>query len=200
MLARTLWVKPVPVRKKRINRDRHRHLVESIAAIMHQGREQGAPSHFTYEASCRHGLRSSLCLQGWDWQDADAIAAEIVAAALNRIGARRPTWNEGQPEWTQPGILALARSRCIRCGTKLPEGHFKFCSDLCGTAFNQAKARQLDAEGSRARDAAYRAAWSAKQPKRECVECGEPFRPNKPGQRYCGKTCVARVARQFSRW
>ncbi len=134
MLSRLPWTpapeaKPKPLR--RINRDRRRHLVDTIAAIL----RSGDPTPFAFEASCRHGLRAALCLHGWRWQEADAMAAEIVTLALRIIGARRPTWAEGQPEFVQNGAGTLIeRTRCIRCHDRLPQGHHKFCGQLCATA------------------------------------------------------------------
>jgi hypothetical protein len=76
------------------------------------------------------------------------MAAGIVDAAFKRIGARRPSWQQGQPEWAQEGFSPISRTRCVRCGTKLPEGHWKFCSQLCGQAhFDNQSRIQAAAEG-----------------------------------------------------
>lgn len=124
---------------RKLNQARRNHLIDKTAKILNTGEA----SKFEFEASCRHGIRSSLCLQGWSWTDADLIATEIVAAALNRIGAERPTWAEGQPEYTQNGGGALIeRTRCIRCHTQLPEGHYKFCSKLCGQSHREVLIRR----------------------------------------------------------
>lgn len=80
------------------------------------------------------GIRSGLILQGgWRWRDADAAARDVVRSALRRIGARRPSWQQGQPEFTQFAVL-YERTRCVRCGWKLPEGHRRFCSRRCSGA------------------------------------------------------------------
>jgi hypothetical protein len=194
MLSRLPWTpapetaaKPKP-KLRRINRDRHRHLVETVANIL----RHGDPTKFALEAYSRHALRSGLCLKGWGWQEADAIAAEIVAAALNRIGARRPTWMEGQPEWTQDGVIVFERTRCIQCGWKLPEGHRKFCGPLCHAAFHAARSRDDDRMAANARIYAYYAEWSAKQEPQPCEQCETLFRPKRPGQRFCSKRCSNR--------
>lgn len=162
MLARTPWTpKPEPKAKlRRINKDRRRHLVETVAAIL----KRGEPTVFAFEAACRHGLRSRLCLQGWKWAEADALAAEIVATALNRIGARRPTWEEGQPEFAQNGAGALIeRTRCIRCHKPLPENHRKFCGHTCATAHFMMQDRRQKASEDEVYDLVVnpgnRAAW-----------------------------------------
>jgi branched-chain amino acid transport system permease protein len=60
----------------------------------------------------------------------------LRATALNRVGARRPNWYEGQPEWTQDGALPIERERCVRCRKPLPEGHWRFCSKVCSNGYH----------------------------------------------------------------
>lgn len=123
--------KPGPKLRK-LNKDRKKAIRDRIMPIM----RVAEPTPFAAEGPCRHGIRSSLCLQGWSWAEADAIANEIVAAALNIAGAKRPTWKAGQPEWTQDGALPILRERCIRCRKPLPEGHHKFCSKVCSDGYH----------------------------------------------------------------
>lgn len=147
-----------PALPRKINRDRRRHLVDTVARIMREARDAGhVPTLLNLEAPMRHGLRSRLCLQGWRWADADAVAADIVAEAMKRNGAKRPTWLEGQPEWAQQGAGALIeRTRCIRCHSPLPEGHTKFCSKLCVCAHHLRTTRLAAATEERAYDRAVR--------------------------------------------
>lgn len=190
MLARVPWTPPLKAKAKprQLNRDKRKHLVDSVAAIL----KSGEPTHFAFEASCRHGLRSGLCLQGWNWQEADAVAADIVAAALRQIGAVRPTWQQGQPEYTQDGVVVFERTRCIRCGWKLPDGHHKYCSSICAKNHHAAISRLHEREAMNARVRAWYAAWSAKQPEQPCEQCGQKFRPSRPGRRFCSKVCANR--------
>lgn len=135
MLARTPWVRPLkiePPKSKRLTKDRARSIQQKIVVIM----REVEPTPFAAEGPCRHGIRASLCLQGWNWAEADAAAHEIVTGALNIAGAKRPTWKEGQPEWTQDGALPILRERCIRCRSPLPEGHYKFCSKVCSDGYH----------------------------------------------------------------
>jgi hypothetical protein len=151
MLARLPWTPTVPVAKPkaaRINKDRRAHIVRVIAAIL----VAGEPTKFAFEATCRHAVRSRLCLAGWRWSDADDMAADIVAMALRRIGAQRPTWQQGQPEWAQEGFAPILRTRCVRCRSPLPEGHLKFCSQLCGGAHFDTMNRVKEAEDTAAYD------------------------------------------------
>jgi hypothetical protein len=147
MLARIPWTSseaaPLP-KVVRITRDRRRHIVRTVAAIL----ATAEPTPFALEASCRHAIRSRLCLRGWTWAKSDDMAADIVRDALKRVGAQRPTWLQGQPEWANEGFAPILRTRCIRCSARLPEGHWKFCSQLCGQAhFHNQSRIQAATEG-----------------------------------------------------
>lgn len=187
--ARGPWtptLKAIPqAQAKRLNGDRRSRLVDIVMTVL----KTGEPTHFAFEASCRHGLRGSLCLQGWNWHDADTVAAEIVETALRQIGAQRPTWQQGQPEWTQDGVLRVERDNCVRCRSLLPEGHRRYCSSMCASADQHARARATNAEAENARVYAYYAAWSAKQPEQPCEVCRDMFRPKRPGNRFCSILC-----------
>lgn len=91
-------------------------------------------SIFGLEGPLRAGLRADFCRQGWGWNTADMTARELLAEVFARIGAERPTWNEGQPEWAIEAGTLIERTRCVRCHAPLPEGHYKFCSRLCNTS------------------------------------------------------------------
>ena len=96
MLSRLPWCPRPEVEAKppkRLTPHLRRRLVDTIADVC-----RGAqPSPFRYEAIARHALRAGFCLEGWGWEKADLTAAEIVAAALRLLGAKRPDWYEGQP-------------------------------------------------------------------------------------------------------
>lgn len=157
MLARTPWSpklradsRPKP---RRLTKERRRHLIEAVAGIL----KAGEPTKFSFEAACRHALRAALCMSGWRWEAAAVAAADVVEAALNQIGAVRPTWQQGQPEWTQDGFAPIERAHCIRCFSPLPEGHFKFCSALCAHAHKAHIRRMRCCEETTAYDRAIRA-------------------------------------------
>ena len=71
-------------------------------------------SPFEHEAACLHGLRGALCLQGWGWHHAHEEARQTVLSALDRISARRPSWEQGQPEYAHRHLDGFER---IYCGT-----------------------------------------------------------------------------------
>jgi hypothetical protein len=130
---------------RKLNQRKQQHLVTAVAVIL----DRGEPTQFALEATCRHALRSRLCLQGWRWAEADAVAFDIVAKALRRAGAQRPTWAEGQPEHLQNFSGAMiARTRCVRCRKTLPDGHWKFCGSTCSTMhFRMLQRLQVATEG-----------------------------------------------------
>jgi len=164
-------------------------LVAAIAHILGRGQ----PTYFAREGLCRSGVRAALVMRGFRWVNADTYAASVVAQALRSIGARRPTWDEGQPEWTQDGVIRAPRETCFRCRTPLPEGHWRFCSDGCAKATRVAQFREMQRDAYNASMRAFRAAWAAKQVEQECHGCGAMFRPRKPGQRYCRQQCKSLI-------
>ncbi|MFD1482994.1 hypothetical protein [Paracoccus nototheniae] len=133
----------------RLGKDRSEAIVAGLRRIMrHEFVEGRTATLFGLEGPMRHAMRETLCLQGWQWADADDTARQLVAAALASLWAIRPTWNEGQPEWTIEQGTLIARTRCARCQAPLPEGHYKFCSRLCSTAFNSWLSNMRRAEES----------------------------------------------------
>jgi hypothetical protein len=169
----------------RLNKDKREAMIARLARIM----RRAEPTAFALESELRHRLRSKLCLEGTDYILADLLAADIVDCALRSIGAQRPSWKEGQPEWTQEGVVYIARTRCVRCHWKLPEGHYRYCSNVCASAHLMRMKYLQDGELARADRAAREAEWRAAQPKRACEVCGDHFQPNRPGHRFCSFRC-----------
>jgi hypothetical protein len=115
-------------KKYYLNQDKKRFIISRLSEVL----KAGEPSHFAFEGVCRTGIRRGLVLKGWSWNQADAMAAELVNKALNIIGAKRPTWLEGQLDWTlNSNAIAIKREACIVCKKPLPKGRTKFCSDRC---------------------------------------------------------------------
>jgi predicted nucleic acid-binding Zn ribbon protein len=188
MLARTPVMvlriaAPKPV--KRLQRYRFVAIRDLVAAIM----REAEPTPFAVEGPCIIGLRSRLCLDGWRWQDADAVAAAIVRAALNLVGAKRPTWAQGQPGWTEDGVVPETRERCVRCAKPLPEENSKYCGPVCAMAAKIDRNRRRDKEAAYAAGKVYRAAWSKRQPERTCPVCGKAFQPKSLGSIFCSRAC-----------
>jgi hypothetical protein len=175
-------------RQKRLHHD---PIVRAVAAIL----DTGAPTYFSWEGACRAGLRQHLCLVGWPWRRADDRAALIIELALARIGAVRPTWLQGQPEFREDE----QRVTCARCGARLKSEHARrWCSDECKTAHwlhrKNTQAR-LDAETLQL---AFETARANGALKCNCERCGALFKiesRHQLSQRFCSRDC-ARAASQ----
>ena len=139
---------------QRLSRDHRRRLIDGTAMIL----RRGDPTPFAFESFCRHGIRSGLCLRGWTWADADEAAADVVRAALRQIGATRPTYQQGQPEYTQDGVIMFERTRCVVCGWRLPPENRKFCGKICHTSYHNRLHRIFRAEQIEALEAVANAA------------------------------------------
>jgi hypothetical protein len=159
MLDRTTWSPsrtitlagrlPDQQKKSRLNNDRRAYITGVVVKIL----ESGEPTRFAFEGTCRHAIRSRLCLLGWTWANADLTAARIVRTALIRSGARWPTWKEAQPEYTQDGHAPVERTFCVQCSRPLPEGHTKFCGRLCSNRYHRRLARLQELEDGAAYNA-----------------------------------------------
>lgn len=100
-----------------------------MAVVMHRDFRAGVTgSKFAYEGKFIAELRSSLCLIGWPWDVADRAARDLVAEALYRARAVRPSWAEGQRAYTG---LEVKDSVCRHCGVGLRERQVSFCSRTC---------------------------------------------------------------------
>lgn len=136
-------------------------------------------SKFEHEGSTRASVRSGLCLKGYGWEVADMAAADLVSVALTRLGAKRPTWLEGQPEFTDSGRdqdareAMLARSiECARCGSifaPLNNRPAKYCSAECATPTIHLP--------------------------RSCEQCCAVFKPKIGKMRYCSHECARLASR-----
>jgi hypothetical protein len=165
----------------------------------------GEPTPFAYEASCRHGLRSSLVLRGWKWARADFIANEIVVDALRIIGAKRPSWYEGQPEFTR---TVQERLRCAnkKCGKPIERESDQvmlYCSEPCRQRTKSERQAVDRRKEQAAASRAWRAAARAAGPLRLCELCSAPFNAlditGKKPQRFCSRTCRSRFASQCAK-
>jgi len=113
-------------------------IVRRMAIVMLGDFQEGiAASLFAYEGVFIAEMRSSLCLLGWPWSIADQAARDLVAEALRRINAERPSWNEGQREWTIQAGTLIARTRCVTCHKRLTGEQVKFCSKLCANRWHK---------------------------------------------------------------
>lgn len=122
-------------RLKRITRSRQNSIVTNLVGLVWDVFQAGeTASLWGLEGPLRAGLRADLCRQSWKWRDADAATRALLEEVFAKAGAERPSWYEGQPEWTIEAGTLIERTRCVRCHGPLPEGHYKFCSRICNTS------------------------------------------------------------------
>ena len=146
---------------------------------------------FENEGAVRAGVRSGLCLQGTDWSRADLEAANVITAAFQRMGTPRPSWDQGQPQYTIP------EENCNWCGVDISEDlrgngrASRFCSTVCASA----AIAYRDFEGN-AHNVVYRSALSMLQregrPDEICSYCERSFKPFggiKRDQKFCSVVC-----------
>lgn len=121
----------------RFNRRRKNAIAGEVAGVIRLSFQAGEiASLFGLEGPLRSAMRADLCLRGWHWNDADQAARDVVAVAHSLLGAERPDWYEGQPEYVIAAGVLIERTRCAWCHKKLPEGRPKYCSDICRAAQN----------------------------------------------------------------
>ena len=180
-----------PPKARRLPRNRREALAELVGTIM----REIEPTPFAAEGPCRAGIRARLCEDGWRWSEADAQADEIVQSALSRVGAKRPSWEEGQREHAQKEYADRGRETCKRCGRPLPDNRRIYCGPVCEKSARLDRDRQADLEADSVRKKLYLAAWSERQPERSCVVCGKAFRPRNPRSKTCSRACALEAAK-----
>lgn len=135
----------------RLGKGRFDALVKELVAVIRLAFEAGATgSLFGLEGPLRAGIRADLCRQGWNWQDADDMAREMLNEAFRAARAIRPGWDEGQPEWAIHAGTLIERTFCANCHAPLPDGKRKFCDRLCHSAFHGRLTRRKQAQDDRA--------------------------------------------------
>lgn len=114
---------------RRIRPARREAFITAAMSILRKGK----PTVFRFEAALRNGLRSRFCSEGWHWQDAHDAAEDITLTALGRLGAVRPTLQQGQSDYVRDGaaFTTILRTRCANCGAPLEGDQWRFCSKLC---------------------------------------------------------------------
>ncbi len=165
--------------------DQRKHIINKIMDLLSDWRF----SQFEKEGPVLSGIRSALCLKGYSWDRANREAANLVSSAIMKLGYSRPTWEQGQPDYTTPA------ENCKWCGgavdTEFGSGmrSSRFCSEECAKAF----ITRRDAETVRDASEAFHAAWKtirrAKHPAISCRECGVRFKPHKGDEKFCSPSC-----------
>jgi hypothetical protein len=134
---------------RRLGEQRRKVLVRAIVIVIRADlREGNATTLFTHEGAIRASLRAGLCLAGWAWRDADTEARVVLDTAFAATGAKRPTWAQAQPEYTDGGVVRHERIRCANCEKGLDEGQRIFCSPVCYDALHARRRRLEEAEAA----------------------------------------------------
>lgn len=148
-------------------------------------------SPFELEGQTRAGLRSGFCISGYGWHRSDQEAAALVEEALRDMNARRPTWIQGQREYTIP------RENCQNCGGPLDEeaiaNHEPYCCTECRTVARVYRNESYWYAMSRKSKLAYHVARKERLPKRPCGWCGTEFQPTFPEAATCSPSCAAKL-------
>lgn len=146
-------------------------------------------SPFEFEGEAIAGIRSGLCDAGYGWRRSDAAARDVVDEALRQLGAKRPTWEQGQPDYVEP------RDACLWCKGPLEAGvsgtGYKYCSAECARIALQKRNFEVRSKGDKTFAAAKRMLGRAKMRPATCECCGKSFQPL-PGraQRFCSNYCA----------
>jgi len=150
-------------------------------------------SPFEHEGATRAGLRSSLCLDGYDWNRADGAAADIVKECLHRMGAERPTYLKGQREYTIP------REFCRCCLGPLDDealaARRAFCSEECRQSVRTRDTMLYERLMVDTRNRASFIKANAAAAPRSCSQCGKTYRAAKASQMVCSRECAQQALR-----
>ena len=185
-------------RTRQLNHTRFQRMVEDTIAIL----KAGEPTRFAFEGACRQGIRRSLVLTGWRWQDADANAALVIETAFKRMGVERPDWWQGQWEYADTDT---SRGWCAhtRCHKPLPIDRkssngtpVKYCGIECKQAAHSAR---IQRDGNKYALAEWLAVCADRSHKTieersgNCEACGTPFLSRVASAKFCSHVCFARA-------
>lgn len=167
-----------------ISQKRRVHIVDQVIDLL-KGWEH---SPFEREADIRHGLRRGLCLDGHNWARSDIEAENIVAAGLQRLGAKRPSWAEGQPHYTDgPDTCALCKGSIANDDRTRGQ---RFCSAECARMFLTRRDGPIKGHADRLMSSAEKLIQRLKSTPRPCAVCGTSFRRSDPAARFCSLRCA----------
>lgn len=179
--------KPKAVTDRVFEGQRREQVVEVILTSL----REYSLTKFEYEGACRAGLRAKLCLQGHPWRIAEHEAKTIVAEALRRLGAVRPVWEEGQPEFL------ISKENCVRCGGPLDEDDIerrvRFCSQMCRESAKLHRTEIFSFQEKKTYKHSFYIKAKKAAEERSCHACGKSFLSIKPDQAFCSNECRART-------
>jgi len=145
---------------------------------------------FEHEGPTRAGMRSGFVREGFLWPIADLESEALIGEALQVMGANRPTWYQGQPEYS------YGREYCATCRGPLDAEaiarHDRFCSTECRTVMRQHRNDNYHYAAAAQSKLAHAVARRESIPKRDCAWCGTEFQPATPDAETCSMACAAK--------
>jgi hypothetical protein len=173
--------------------DQREHIIQRTIDLMRDWRS----TPFEFEGTARYAIRATLCADGFAWSQADDEAAQLTSAALNRMGATRPTYEQGQREYLIPNEDCSWCQRPIDPTMLTGQFSVRFCSEICG----RAALRYRDYETSYRNEFIWRSLTNTirreDKPTRACKSCGVIFRPAQEDGEFCSVRCVGRHNREI---
>lgn len=166
------------------SRDKRRSMISQAMDLMRDWRL----SPFEFEGEAIAGMRSGLCVAGYGWQRSDAAARDVIAEALRMLDAKRPSWEQGQPDYVEP------RDVCLWCKGPLETGTsgtgYKYCSAECARIALQRRDFEVRGSGDKRFAAAKLMLERANMKPIPCERCGKIFHPlPRRAQRFCSNFC-----------
>ena len=155
-------------------------------------------SPFEFEGAARAGIRSALCVNGARWSIADADAEAIVAEGLSAIGAKRPSWEDGQARYIDRGDF------CAHCFRPMPDDlvtggrNFRFCSSECTRAAYQERVSANQISNDSAMSEIYNTIARENQDNKKCLNCGKEFKQISKYNigKFCSRGCASSARRR----
>jgi hypothetical protein len=184
----------------RVNKHKAHRLNGASVAVFAKILDAGKPTRFRFEAAVRHGIRVYLILHGARWQEADDNAAQVIKAAFWKLRIHRPSWAEGQPQFTHNdgGRVFCANEACQKLIERQSLKALLYCSDECRRRAKTTRFYADHAEECAANAKAARIAARAMGETRVCPWCNREFQAldytGKKKQRFCSVKCGIRFA------
>lgn len=143
---------------------------------------------FENEGAVHAGLRSALCLQGFGWARSDLQVADLIAEAYRVLGAKRPTWEEGQRGYP------LECDFCSWCFRRIDDDDRsrgrRFCSVECARVALQHMDRKTNHHYGAVLRSAIRLLEKEKAEPRQCEYCSRSFKTDHTNGRFCSLKCA----------
>jgi hypothetical protein len=183
------------IRSRRIQEKRPQRKVikgakrDAVASKVMDVLKDWRSSPFQNEGACVAGLRSALCLDGMRYPIADFEAHSIVEECFVAMGAERPSWQQGQPEYLEH------RETCRWCKCDLPDDltrgsvAWQYCSEVCVAAARLKQRLHYEAVRDQANQLASYAIGTLRAEVKPCQACGASFRNRNPDAKYCSAAC-----------